>query len=121
MVSDSEVTPNRSRSSGRPRPADGADIAFHSSADVGTTFQVGLSGAEIIARITGLTVSGTGSVRAGTSSDAGAGTWAVPAGRAAAITIAPMARPRTQRSVKRQPPFTPHSLPRGSWPAARRR
>src|SRR6476659_8635814 len=109
MVSDSEVTPNRSRSSGRPRPADGADIAFHSSADVGTTFQVGLSGAEIIARITGLTVSGTGRVRAGTASEAGAdaGAWAVPTGSAAAITIAPMARPRTQRSVKRKPPFTP--------------
>src|SRR5580765_1243730 len=97
-VSDSEATPYRSRIAGRPRPADGADIAFHSSADVGTTFQVGLSGAEMIARISGLTVSGTGSVRAGTSSDArmgaDAGIWALPTGSATTMTSKPRARPR---------------------------
>ena len=66
-VSASVLTPNRSRSAGRLRPADGADNVLHSSTVVGAVFQFAAGGAAIIVCISGLTVSGTGSVRAGTA------------------------------------------------------
>src|SRR5687768_6496770 len=72
MTVDSEVTRRRSRSAGRPRPGDGAEMVFHSSSDAGTALQLALGGAPMTACISGLTVVGTGIVRAGTSSGAGA-------------------------------------------------
>jgi hypothetical protein len=62
----SEVTLNRSRSAGMPRPADGAASGFHSSGEPGTVFQFELSGPPMSVCISGLTVVGTGMVRAGT-------------------------------------------------------
>jgi hypothetical protein len=86
-----------------PRPADGAEIGFHSSTVFGKTFQFELSGAPMRACIAGLTVSGTGSVRAGTSSGFGAlvCVWASDMSKTiiAAVT---KANPRTKRWVKRK-------------------
>src|SRR5204862_6977500 len=62
----SVLTPRRSRSAGRFRPADGADNVFHSSTVVGAVFQLPAGGAPASACICGLTVVGTGMVRAGT-------------------------------------------------------
>ena len=50
----------------QPRPADAAERVLHSSSDFGATFQFALSGAAMRAWISGLTVFGTGTVRAGT-------------------------------------------------------
>src|SRR5262245_22450574 len=88
---DSEVIPKRSRRAGSPRLADGADNVFHSSAVFGTTFQVELSGAAMSACIAGLTSSGTGRLRAGTSSDRGATPCVCPA------TVKPSVTPKTSK------------------------
>src|SRR6266852_5242643 len=65
--------------------------AFHSSAVFGITFQVGGGGAPMIFCICGLTVSGTGTLCAGTSRVPGAAVWAKAA--VAATTIAPTKGP----------------------------
>ena len=57
--------------------APAATCAFHSSAVFGITFHVGLSGAAINFRICGLTLSGTGIVRAGILRGASAGLCAI--------------------------------------------
>src|SRR6478752_8177302 len=61
----SVLTPNRSRSVGRLRPAEGADTVFHSSVVVGAVFQLPAGAAAISVCISGLTVVGTGMLRAG--------------------------------------------------------
>src|SRR3984893_18842868 len=53
---------------------------FHSSPVFGSTFQLVRSGAPMIFAICGLTVVGTGTERAGTSSIAAPAVWACPAG-----------------------------------------
>ena len=63
------------------------------------TFHVALSGAAMSACISGLTVVGTGSVRAGTSSGPRAGVWAVPAGSNRTIATATNTSHRATRSV----------------------
>src|SRR3954470_19695818 len=61
----SVLTPSRSRSAGRLRPGEGADIVLHSSTVVGALFQLPAGAAAINVCISGLTVVGTGRVRAG--------------------------------------------------------
>src|SRR5262249_59724202 len=74
--------------------------AFHSSDVFGITFQVGVSGAAIIFCICGLTVSGTGIVRAGISRDPGVGVCAIPGGVEGTIVIAiAAAAPATRRCL----------------------
>ena len=62
----SVLTPSRSRSAGRLRPAAGADNVLHSSTVVGAVFQFAGGAPAISVCICGLTVLGTGMVRAGT-------------------------------------------------------
>ena len=64
-VTASVFTPSRSRSAGRLRPGDGADNVLHSSTVVGALFQLLAGVAAISVWISGLTVVGTGMVRAG--------------------------------------------------------
>src|SRR6478672_7311095 len=66
-VTASVLTPRRSRNAGRLRPGEGADNVLHSSTVVGAVFQFAAGGAAIIVCICGLTVLGTGMVRAGTA------------------------------------------------------
>src|SRR3954451_23178966 len=61
----SVLTPRRSRSAGRLRPGEGADNVLHSSTVVGALFQFPAGAAAINVCISGLTVVGTGIVRAG--------------------------------------------------------
>src|SRR4030095_11256207 len=61
----SVLTPRRSRSVGKLRPAEGADSVFHSSVVVGAVFQFPAGAPAINVCISGLTVLGTGMVRAG--------------------------------------------------------
>ena len=56
----SVLTPSRSRSAGRLRPAAGADNVLHSSTVVGALFQFAAGAAPISVCISGLTVFGTG-------------------------------------------------------------
>src|SRR3954466_6019151 len=65
-VTASVLTPSRSRSAGRWRPGDGEDNVLHSSTVVGAVFQVVAGAAAISVCNSGLTVVGTGMVRAGT-------------------------------------------------------
>src|SRR5262249_5171570 len=70
IVAGSTVTWSASRSAGsawRVATVTALTCAFHASGVVGMTFQVGVSGTAISFCICGLTVSGTGIVRAGTS------------------------------------------------------
>src|SRR3954453_6773038 len=62
----SVLTPRRSRRAGRLRPAAGADNVLHSSTLVGAVFQFAGGAPAISVCICGLTVLGTGMVRAGT-------------------------------------------------------
>src|SRR5215467_4003271 len=71
--------------------------AFHSSGVFGITFQVGVSGAAIIFCICGLTVSGTGIVRADISRGPGVGVCAIPGGVESTIAIVIIAAPTTRR------------------------
>jgi hypothetical protein len=87
IVSGSSFACNVSRTTGSARAAAAPATlicAFHSSGVFGKTFQVGLMGAPMILCICGLTVVGTGRVRAGASR--GAGIWACDV---AAPTIRP--------------------------------
>src|SRR4051812_49519933 len=67
-----------------------ATSAFHSALVLGTTFQIGLSGRAMMARIWGLTVVGTGIVRGGNCrAPAGEGACCADADEAARVAIRP--------------------------------
>ena len=63
-------------------------------------FQVAEGGPAASACVSGLTVVGTGSVRAGTSREAGAAVWAFPAGTTRTIASAPIASANAKPPVK---------------------
>ena len=103
MTIGSTRTFSASRSAGSPFMAASAPAltcAFQPSAVSGMTFQVGVSGAAISLRICGLTVSGTGSVFAGTSRGPGAGACA-PAVAATSASAAAATAPAGGRRCRR--------------------
>ena len=92
MVMASSFTRICSRNAGSRFAASAAAAStctFHSAAVFGKTFQFGLMGAPMIFCICGLTVSGTGIVRAGTSR--GGGVWAAACCKAAIVRTMPAA------------------------------
>src|SRR5271165_430744 len=104
MVIGSILTWSASRRAGSPCMAATVTAltwAFHSSGVFGITFQVGVSGAAIIFCICGLTVSGTGIVRAGISRGQGVAFCAIAAEAARAIAIATLAAPATRQPLTR--------------------
>src|SRR5271166_284919 len=100
MVIGSILTWSASRRAGSPCMAATVTAltwAFHSSGVFGITFQFGVSGAAIIFCICGLTVSGTGIVRAGISRGPGVGVCAIPGGVESTLAIAIATAPATRR------------------------
>src|SRR5450432_1051864 len=92
MVVGSTLTCNASRFAGSPRATPAAALSmkvFHSSFDFPTKFQTGLGGAPIIFCISGLTLVGTGRLRAGVSR--GAGVCAPTGGAKRTIAVAAQA------------------------------
>ncbi len=90
--------------------APASETGFHSSPVFGRTFQPGRSGAAISFCTCGLTVSGTGSERVGTSKPPLLAGWAMAPGAKAATPatqIAPITarRSKDERSVIKLPPW----------------
>ena len=90
--------------------APASETGFHSSPVFGRTFQPGRSGAAISFCTCGLTVSGTGSERVGTSKPPLLAGWAMAPGAKAATPatqIAPIRarRSKDERSVIKLPPW----------------